>query len=90
VVLVLTLFAYLPPSKISGQTLYESMVYAGYNFFLGWPIVGVGIFDRDISIPTVLKYPGKCFYLNNTCTISTITGSDILLTRSIAKFFCFL
>jgi magnesium-transporting ATPase (P-type) len=42
---------------VSGQTLYESMVYAGYNFFLGWPIVGVGIFDRDISIPTVLKYP---------------------------------
>merc|ERR1719272_2891821 len=33
------------------------MVYAGYNFFLGWPIIGVGIFDRDISIPTVMRYP---------------------------------
>ena len=57
VVLVLTLFMYLPPSKISGQSLYDSLVYAGYNFFLGWPIVGVGIFDQDISVPTVLKYP---------------------------------
>lgn len=57
VVLVITLFAYLPPSLISGQTLYESMVYAGYNFFLGWPIIGVGMFDRDISVETVLRYP---------------------------------
>ena len=45
VVLVLTLFLYLPSSKISGQSLYEALVYAGYNFFLGWPIVGVGIFE---------------------------------------------
>jgi magnesium-transporting ATPase (P-type) len=57
VVLVLTLFLYLPSSKISGQSLYEALVYAGYNFFLGWPIVGVGIFDQDISVATVLKYP---------------------------------
>merc|ERR1711871_1580768 len=56
-VLTLTLFAYLPLSKFSGQSLYESLVYAGYNFFLGWPIIGVGLFDRDISAKTMLKYP---------------------------------
>ena len=39
------------------SSLPPSCSYAGYNFFLGWPIIGVGIFDRDISIPTVMRYP---------------------------------
>ncbi|CAM9846662.1 unnamed protein product, partial [Heterosigma akashiwo] len=41
----------------SGQSLYDSWVYAGYNFFLGMPILIVGLFDRDVSEKTALGYP---------------------------------
>mmetsp|Transcript_6325 Transcript_6325/g.8296 ORF Transcript_6325/g.8296 Transcript_6325/m.8296 type:complete len:1313 (-) Transcript_6325:328-4266(-) len=41
----------------SGQSLYESYVYAGYNFFLGMPILLLGVFDRDVSERTSLAYP---------------------------------
>ena len=41
----------------SGQSLYEENLYTGYNFFLGWPIVILGVFDRDISARTALEVP---------------------------------
>ena len=41
----------------SGQSLYEENLYTGYNFFLGWPIVFVGVLDKDISARTALEVP---------------------------------
>eukprot|EP01138_Halocafeteria_seosinensis_P008155 gb/GECG01008335.1/.p1 GENE.gb/GECG01008335.1/~~gb/GECG01008335.1/.p1 ORF type:complete len:1457 (+),score=160.21 gb/GECG01008335.1/:1-4371(+) len=57
VVITLTLFAYNAFTGFSGQTFYESLVYSGYNFFLGLPIIMVGVFDRDLKETTVLERP---------------------------------
>jgi phospholipid-transporting ATPase len=46
VVLTFTLFYYNIFTGWSGTSLYESLVYSGFNFFLGLPIIAVGIFDR--------------------------------------------
>ena len=57
IVLVFTLFYFLFDSGFSGTSLFESWLYAGYNFYLGWPIIGVGFLNQDISCATVLKFP---------------------------------
>jgi len=40
----------------SGTSLYDQYLYAMYNFFLGLPIIAVGVFDRDISKERALGY----------------------------------
>ena len=55
--LVATIWYYTWFSGFSGSSLYEDLIYAGFNIFLGWPIVMVGIFDKDISARTVLQNP---------------------------------
>ena len=57
IVLTLTLFTYNAFTGFSGTSFYESMIYSGYNFFLGWPIVMIGIFDRDLTEKTVMDRP---------------------------------
>jgi phospholipid-transporting ATPase len=49
IVFTLTCFFYSFCTGFSGTSLYDDLVMSGFNFFLGWPIVGVGWFDRDIS-----------------------------------------
>ncbi|CAM9697113.1 unnamed protein product [Choristocarpus tenellus] len=39
----------------SGQSLVESLVYSGFNWFLGMPILCVGLFDQDVSAGTALE-----------------------------------
>jgi hypothetical protein len=46
VVLTFTLFYFNIFTGWSGASLYDSLVYSGFNFFLGLPIIGIGIFDR--------------------------------------------
>lgn len=46
IVLTVILLFFACYSAFSGQSLYESYVYAGYNFFLGLPILFIGIFDQ--------------------------------------------
>ena len=48
-VITLVLFCYTFYNAVSGQTLFESFVYTGFNFFLGAPIVAYGILDRDVT-----------------------------------------
>lgn len=57
IVLTLTLFFYTFNTGFSGTSLYESLVYSGFNFFLGLPIFGVGVLDRDISAANSLAHP---------------------------------
>eukprot|EP00736_Rhodelphis_marinus_P000457 Rmarinus@m.8664 len=57
IVITLTLFYYSGFTLFSGTSLYESLVYAGFNFFLGLPIIAVGIFDQDVSSSTAEEYP---------------------------------
>ena len=46
VVITFTLFYFNIFTGWSGTSLYDSLVYSGFNFFLGLPIIGIGIFDR--------------------------------------------
>jgi magnesium-transporting ATPase (P-type) len=58
VTLVFTLFIFGFFNGSSGTTLFESWLGAGWN--VGWtflPILAVGIFDRDMSSATTMKYP---------------------------------
>ena len=48
IVLTIILAWWTMDCGFSGQSLYESYVYAGYNFFLGVPILLLGIFDQVI------------------------------------------
>lgn len=40
-----------------GTSLYDSVLYSLYNFVLGWPIVILGIFDKDVSELAALRRP---------------------------------
>ena len=57
IVLVFALFFFQIDCGFSGQTLYESMVYSGFNFFLGLTPFAMGFFDRDVSVATALRFP---------------------------------
>eukprot|EP00735_Rhodelphis_limneticus_P010030 TRINITY_DN2907_c2_g4::TRINITY_DN2907_c2_g4_i1::g.4143::m.4143 TRINITY_DN2907_c2_g4::TRINITY_DN2907_c2_g4_i1::g.4143 ORF type:complete len:1247 (+),score=388.28,sp/P98200/AT8A2_MOUSE/42.59/0.0,E1-E2_ATPase/PF00122.15/4.7e-16,Hydrolase_like2/PF13246.1/1.9e-13,Hydrolase_like2/PF13246.1/1.5e+04,Hydrolase/PF00702.21/2.8e-06,Hydrolase/PF00702.21/0.00042,HAD/PF12710.2/9.5e+03,HAD/PF12710.2/1.4e-11,Hydrolase_3/PF08282.7/2.8e+03,Hydrolase_3/PF08282.7/0.011 TRINITY_DN2907_c2_g4_i1:61-3741(+) len=91
IVITLTLFYYSGFTAFSGTALYESLVYAGFNFFLGLPIMGVGMFDQDVSGRTAEKFPqmyrsGKSKkYLNTGKMIEAIVIA--LLHSFIITFF---
>ena len=75
IVLTFCLFYFSFYSAFSGQTIFDSLVYSGFNFFLGMPIVCIGVFDRDhpeqrlMERPKIyartLRYP--CFRLATAC-----------------------
>lgn len=56
IALTLVLFAYTFYSGYSGQSLFDDFIHAIYNLILAWPVVAFGVFDRDISDKTLLKY----------------------------------
>ncbi len=49
VVITLTLFFFNALASFSGTSLYQSTIYAVYNFVLGLPIIAVGILDQDLK-----------------------------------------
>ena len=57
IVMSLILIYFTTDCGYSGQTLFEDYVYTGYNFFLGMPIVMVGLFDQDISDRAAMAFP---------------------------------
>jgi phospholipid-transporting ATPase len=57
IVITVTMFCFNCLCGFSGTSLYDSMVYSGFNFFLGLPIIAVGVFDRDLSMKTALEKP---------------------------------
>jgi len=60
--LVSLLFYYSFFNGWSGTSLYESMVYGGYNFFLGLPIICVGIFDLDVPPEYSSLFPALSYH----------------------------
>ena len=56
IVLTMILFYFEAFAAFSGKSLFEDMVYSGYNFFLGMPPLMLGMFDRDMSQRTVLRF----------------------------------
>jgi phospholipid-transporting ATPase len=57
VVITLAIFYYCALTGFSGTSFFESIVYSSYNIELALPIIGIGIFDRDIKKETVLRHP---------------------------------
>jgi len=55
IVLTFILFYYQFLTGFSGHSIFESYVYAGYNFFLGLPPLVLGLFDKDVEKRTVLE-----------------------------------
>ncbi len=45
---MLTLFFYNFTNGYSGTTLYDSIIMAGWNFFLALPIIVIGMEDIDV------------------------------------------
>ncbi|GMH50204.1 hypothetical protein TrRE_jg8488 [Triparma retinervis] len=56
IVLTFMLFFYGFYSGFSGKSLFEDMVYSGYNFFLGMPPLMIGMFDKDMSQRTMVRF----------------------------------
>ncbi len=56
-VITLTLFWFSYYTSLSGQSIYESWVYSGFNLALGLPIIFFGIMDRDIPAEFAIKFP---------------------------------
>lgn len=56
-VLVSVLFYYAFYNGISGTIFVDSLVLAGFNFYLGLPIIVIGGFDWDITREQALQYP---------------------------------
>ncbi|CAE7573810.1 ALA3 [Symbiodinium natans] len=59
---VLLMFYYTFYSGYAGQSLFEDMVRASYNFVLAFPIITTGMFERDVEEEQVLANPG--LYVN--------------------------
>ena len=57
IVITVTLFWFCFLDYISGASPFETWIYGGYNFALGWPIVFLAVFDRDISASYALNNP---------------------------------
>lgn len=55
--LVSILFYYCTYSGFSGTMPLDSIIFSGYNFYLGLPILVVGAMDFDIPREDVLKFP---------------------------------
>jgi len=56
-VLVSALFYYQLYSGFSGTMPMESIVVSGFNFYLGLPIIAIGLMDKDVPYSSVLKFP---------------------------------
>lgn len=55
-VLVSTLFYYCNYSGFSGTMFLDSIVFSGFNFYLGLPIVMIGIWDKDVDSEVVYRH----------------------------------
>lgn len=56
-VLVSSLFYFCIYSGFSGTMPLDSIVFSGFNFYLGLPILCIGIFDIDVPYELVVKFP---------------------------------
>ncbi|KAG5175854.1 hypothetical protein JKP88DRAFT_337379 [Tribonema minus] len=61
-VLVVCLFLYNFKNGFSGTPVFEDNMIALYNFFLGLPIIMVGIFERDVTRKFAMDHP-ELYYI---------------------------
>lgn len=74
--LVLSLFFFNVFALMSGVSMYDSFMTAGFNFFTGMPLLLIGVFDQDLSDSTMMKLPW--FYRKRRGNASLSTKTTIL------------
>ncbi len=79
--LVSTLFYYCVYSGFSGTIPLDSIVFSGYNFYLGLPILALGATDFDIPRKDVYKFPLEAY--------ATGRLGEMLNLKNMAKWCCF-
>jgi phospholipid-transporting ATPase len=55
--ITLVLFYYTFSTGYSGTSLFEELLYTGFNLFTFFPIIGVGFMDQDVSPKTAERFP---------------------------------
>ena len=84
--LVSLLFYYSFFNGFSGTSLYESIIYGGYNFFLGLPIICVGVFHTDISDLFCMKFPFLSYQSSSKNFTSPLLSPRNMIFWSIRAF----
>jgi len=79
--LVSLLFYYCTYSGFSGTLPLDSIVFSGYNFYLGLPILALGAMDFDIPREDVLKFPKLAY--------DTGRNGEMLNMKNMAKWCLF-
>ena len=79
--LVSMLFYYCTYCGWSGTIPLDSIVFSGYNFYLGLPILVLGATDFDIPRKDVLRFPYEAY--------ATGRLGEMLNLRNMAKWCCF-
>jgi magnesium-transporting ATPase (P-type) len=84
--LVSVLFYFCIYSGFSGTVPLDSIIFSGYNFYLGLPIIALGAMDMDVPRESVRKHPflayrtGRCAELLNLknmflwCSVAFLEG----------------
>ena len=72
--LVSLLFYFCSYSGWSGTVPLDSIIFAGYNFYLGLPILVVGSTDFDIPREDVLRYPALSYATGRNGEMLNITN----------------
>ena len=89
-VLVMTLFFYQIYDGFSGTSMYETWIYALFNFVLGLPIIAIGLCDKDVDAATAMAVPelyvlGRLqVYMNMRVTLSRVI---LALLNAVVIFF---
>ena len=88
-VITLTIFWFSFLCGMSGTLPYESFIYGLFNFALGWPIVFLGVMDRDVSDSYAIENP-LCYHtgMKGTQLGVKVIGPWILNSITYAVIIC--
>eukprot|EP00981_Chlorochromonas_danica_P009358 scaffold2636_cov176-Ochromonas_danica.AAC.12 len=79
--LVSVLFYYCAYSGFSGTIPLDSIVFSGFNFYLGLPVLAIGAMDFDVPRSEILKFPYEAY--------ATGRLGEMLNIKSMAKWCVF-
>ena len=72
----------------SGTAIFEAYLATSYNLFLFSQIVAIGIFDRDVSISTALRYPELYMSGRLNMDINMSRVVEALFLATVHAFIC--
>ncbi|CAJ1416452.1 unnamed protein product [Effrenium voratum] len=80
---VLLMFYYTFLSGYAGQSLFEDMVRASYNFVLAAPIITTGVFDQDVTEDQVLADPRLYISGREGLDLNAVKLVEMLLSAAV-------